>query len=120
MIGIDVVAIKRIEALSEYAKKRIFHPVELEQAEAIAKPADFLAGRFAVKEAFFKAVGKGMKTLSTQDIWTIKAEDGSPQIQLSPKAQALVKDCTVSLSISHDEPVAVAVVLILGGTHGAF
>ncbi|MDI9454630.1 MAG: Holo-(acyl-carrier-protein) synthase [Spirochaetes bacterium ADurb.Bin315] len=120
MIGIDVVAIRRIEDLSEHARKRIFHPEELAQAERSPRPGEFLAGRFAVKEAFFKAVGNGMKTLSTQDVWTTRGEHGEPVINLSSKARALTGGRTVTLSISHDDPVAVAVVLISGGNDGAF
>jgi len=119
LIGIDVVAIKRIEELSEYAKTRIFHPLELALALESAHPAEFLAGRFAVKEAFFKAIGEGMKSLSTHDVWTTKSSDGAPHIELSEKAQALVGRRTVVLSIAHDQPVAVAVVLLLGGSDGA-
>ena len=119
MIGIDVVAIRRIEDLSEHARKRIFHPDELALAENNPRPTEFLAGRFAVKEAFFKAIGEGMKTLSTQDVWTTRGEDGRPVINLSSRAQALAGKRTVVLSISHDDPVAVAVVLITGGNDGA-
>ncbi|NLZ76554.1 MAG: holo-ACP synthase [Spirochaetales bacterium] len=119
MIGIDVVAIGRIEGLSGHARKRIFHPDELILAEKNSRPAEFLAGRFAVKEAFFKAVGEGMKTLSTQDVWTTRGEHGEPVINLSSKARALVGGRRIALSISHDEPVAVAVVLIGGGSDGA-
>jgi len=119
LIGIDVVAIRRIEDLSEHARKRIFHPDELALAENSPRPAEFLAGRFAVKEAFFKAIGEGVKTLSTQDVWTTKGEDGRPVINLSSNARALAGTRRVVLSISHDDPVAVAVVLITGGNDGA-
>ncbi len=58
-IGVDVVNIQRMERLSDHVKSRIFHPRELDEAKTMAEgvQAEFLAGRFAAKEALGKASG---------------------------------------------------------------
>lgn len=120
-IGIDVVNIDRIGRLSEAVKQRLFHPRELEDASALALEvqSEFLAGRFAAKEALGKALGTGLKGISLQEIWVEKQSDGSPKLCFAGRARVLVGSRTAMLSISHDQPVSVAVVLLQGGCDGS-
>lgn len=64
-IGTDIVSVKRIETLyRKYGQafaRRILHPAESDGLSATARPARFLAKRFAAKEAFAKAVGTGIR-----------------------------------------------------------
>ncbi|MDO4878110.1 MAG: holo-ACP synthase [Neisseria sp.] len=64
-IGTDMVSVKRIETLyKKYGAafaERILHPAELDELASAARPAHFLAKRFAAKEAFAKAVGTGIR-----------------------------------------------------------
>ena len=59
-IGIDAVAIKDIAELLERTTKgvvsRVFTQGELSAAQEKTNPAEYLASRFAVKEAAFKAI----------------------------------------------------------------
>lgn len=121
-IGIDVVNIDRIGKLSEAVKQRLFHPVELSDAAFLSPSVqpEFLAGRFAAKEALGKALGTGLKGISLQEIWVEKQTDGSPLLCFSGNAKALVGNRKALLSISHDQPVAVAMVLLQGGADGSF
>jgi len=115
-IGVDVVNIQRMERLSEHVKSRMFHPRELEEAKMMAEgvQAEFLAGRFAAKEALGKALGTGLAHLSLQDIWVERAASGKPELRFKGNVQALVGKRTAMLSISHDNPVAIAMVVLLG------
>lgn len=121
-IGIDTVNIQRIERLSETVKNRLFHTLELQEAMQLTlseQPA-FLAGRFAVKEALGKALGCGLSGISPRDIWVENEENGKPVVHVSGKAEQLVAGRRLLVSISHDSPMAVAVVLIEGGSNGSF
>ncbi len=120
-IGVDVVNIERIGKLSDAVKQRLFHPQELKEASslAIGVHSEFLAGRLAAKEAVGKALGTGLKGISLQEIWVEKQADGSPRLCFSGRAKALMGTRTAMLSISHDQPVAVAMVVLQGGGDGS-
>ncbi|HZG59840.1 MAG TPA: holo-ACP synthase [Anoxybacillus sp.] len=111
-IGIDIVEIKRIKEiverqpkfieriLSETEKKRFFQLSETRKIE-------FLAGRFAAKEAYAKAVGTGIgKELSFTDIHIHNDEKGKPFIP------SVTPEQRIHLSISHSDDYAVAQVII--------
>lgn len=112
-IGIDQVEIERIaEAVENQPRfsERILTIKENEIYETYRskrRRAEFLAGRFAVKEAFSKAIGTGIgKNLSFQDVECLKNEKGSPYISSSPfQGQVYV-------SITHTAELATAMVLL--------
>lgn len=92
-IGIDCVCISQMQALDERLGgafvRRTFTPKELELAEASQDYWAFLAGRFAVKEAVFKALsGKTPNPFDFRRIETLRREDGCPVISVEsiPKA----------------------------------
>jgi holo-[acyl-carrier protein] synthase len=110
--GIDIVELKRIEAaISRHSgfASRILTEKELHLFAKMSdrRKVEFLAGRFAAKEAFAKAVGTGIgKTLSWHDIEILPNELGKPFIYLNNDyGQA-------HLSISHSKEYAVANVII--------
>jgi holo-[acyl-carrier-protein] synthase len=106
-VGIDIVDIKRIDILvKKYDSKflnKIFSKRELKEWEMRGKRLSYLAGRFATKEAFSKAIK--IKGLSWKDVETLGV---IPEIKLKNKNLK-----NVSLSISHTEKLATAVVVIL-------
>lgn len=110
-IGIDIVELKRIEAIMERQEKfvsRVLTESEKEKIETLSgkRKAEFLAGRFAAKEAFSKAFGTGIgKELSFLDIEISSDERGKPFIK-KPFNEG------VHLSISHSAEYAVAQVII--------
>jgi holo-[acyl-carrier protein] synthase len=120
-IGVDVVHIARMEKLSERALVRLFHPHEVERARQLSEApsrvrSEYLAGRFAAKEALGKALGTGMAGFSPSEVCVETLDNGKPAMSLSGKAQALVGKRMVLLSISHDWPVAVAFVVLQEGS----
>lgn len=71
------------------------------------RQAEFLAGRFAAKEAFVKAAGTGIsKDYNWHDIIVANEESGKPIINVKGVNDRL------HISISHSEMYAVAQVII--------
>ncbi|MCM3768033.1 holo-ACP synthase [Neobacillus niacini] len=109
-IGIDIIELSRIEELISRQKKfvdRILTEAEKQRFEdlPVRRKVEFLAGRFAAKEAFAKAVGTGIgKDLSFLDIEIASDDLGKPYI-VKPEAKG-------HLSISHSRDYAVAQVIL--------
>ena len=88
-IGTDVVEVKRIkEALHKHGialAKKILTSQELVTFKQTKSKENFLAKRFAAKEAFAKALGTGMRTpVSFKSIEVIHDSLGKPKIKNSP------------------------------------
>ncbi|MCH3917343.1 MAG: holo-ACP synthase [Spirochaetia bacterium] len=115
-IGIDIVNIARMSRLTEYTVSRLFHPEEVAQAAQLHGEArlEFLAGRFAAKEALAKALGTGLGGIVTSEVLVENLEDGKPCMHLYGKTAERYPGLSILLSISHDDPSAIAVVLVEG------
>ena len=122
-IGIDLIETDRIK--NQIAKdgdrfyKKIFTKKEIEyctQGANMSVQAQRFAGRFAAKEAFFKAVGTGLRNdLRWIDVEIVNDERGRPMIILKNKTLQIVEVenfSNIQLSISHDRRSAAAVVII--------
>jgi len=109
-IGIDIIELSRIQAMLERKTKlvdRILTDKEKLKFEVLSerRQIEFLAGRFAAKEAFSKAAGTGIgKELSFLDIEIETDELGKPFI--------VKPDLHAHISISHSRDYAVAQVII--------
>ena len=105
MIGIDIVDISRIEALAakhgERFLQRVFTEGEISYARGKRRCSESLAGRFAAKEAFMKALGR---RLPWRDIEIVRS-GGRPFSRYRGKE-------FVDVSISHERAYAVAVVTL--------
>jgi holo-[acyl-carrier protein] synthase len=110
-IGIDVVEISRIGEIIERQTRfadRILTAQEKGKWAGLTgkRRVEYLAGRFAAKEAFSKAVGTGIgKNLSFLDIEVATDEHGKPYI-VRPFSNG------VHLSITHSRDFAAAQVII--------
>jgi holo-[acyl-carrier protein] synthase len=105
-IGTDIVAIDRI-SLEDAFVKRILTTKEIQLFEEMTnktRKQEFLAGRFAAKEALMKALGTGIGSSSFQDFTILPDALGQPRCELA--------GYTVHLSISHDAGVAIAFAVI--------
>lgn len=102
--GIDIVYIPRMNRLLQNKEflKRTFHERELQPLTA-----EHLAGTFAAKEAFFKALQEKPRWLEIE----VKKGGTAPEIVLSPALQKRI--VSVSVSISHDKEYAVAQVVVM-------
>lgn len=89
-IGTDLLEIARIEqalARTPRLPERILTPVELESFRQHARPALFLAKRFAAKEAAVKALGTGIgRGISWQHFEVSHDPLGRPLLAVSGEA----------------------------------
>ncbi len=118
--GIDLVEIARIEAMIERhgidGLSRIFTDTERQYAASFKKnPAERLAGRYAVKEAVLKLLGKGLRDgLEMIDIETTNDPLGKPLVTLTGKTAELAEQMGISnldVSITHTAGLAFASVV---------
>ncbi|MEH7110347.1 MULTISPECIES: holo-ACP synthase [Bacillaceae] len=109
-IGIDIIELSRVQELIDRQTKfadRVLTPAEKDRFETLSdrRKVEFLAGRFAAKEAYSKAVGSGIgKELSFLDIEIASDMLGKPFF-LKPTGKA-------HLSITHSRDYAVAQVVL--------
>lgn len=88
-LGIDATDIARVVAAQErnidFAAK-VLTPKELAFYQTLKerRAAEFLAGRFSVKEAYSKAFGTGLGKVQLQDVETLNNEAGKPVITKHP------------------------------------
>jgi holo-[acyl-carrier protein] synthase len=96
--------------------ERYFHPHELAAALSRGERADLsLAGRFAAKEAFGKALGTGLEGIVLKDIMVINHSNGRPELQVFGTAlEALQKSGAnrMHLSLTHEQDNALALVVL--------
>lgn len=121
-IGVDLVDISQMAALDQRTggafSQRTFTDAERELAFGSADPMSFLAGRFAVKEAVFKALAPltAQKAFDFRCVETLRASDGSPRIQYGPKLLEIMHTAHVRellVSISNESGFAIAFVVAL-------
>ena len=106
MLGIDVVDLARFRAAiarTPALEERLFTAAERAHCGALADPVLHLAGTLAAKEAVIKALRLGSLAAWARRVEILRGPDGSPF--------ARVGEREVTVSISHDGPVAVAVAL---------
>ncbi|WP_163102434.1 holo-ACP synthase [Peribacillus alkalitolerans] len=110
-IGLDIVEIDRIRNLTQRQPRfvdRILTLTEKEKFEGLkdGRKIEFLAGRFAAKEAFSKALGTGIgKDLQFIDMEILSDERGKPYFSKPANGK-------VHLSITHSHQYAAAQVVI--------
>lgn len=122
-IGIDVVEIERVDALlSRYGDRfvrRVFTQAEAAYALRSVRPAERLAGRFAVKEAVMKAFGTGKSGgILWRDVETVRGPLGKPEVILHGKASKYLETLngkSIHVTITHDGGKAMAFVIIETG-----
>ncbi|MFT5874761.1 MAG: holo-[acyl-carrier protein] synthase [Clostridium sp.] len=117
-VGTDIVEIGRIknaiEANSRFLEK-IFTSVELEYFKSRNLRPEYVAGRFAAKEAVAKALGTGFRGFDFKDIEIDRTTLGKPIVILKGKAKLIAKkegQYNIHLSISHGQESAVAYAIL--------
>lgn len=120
-IGTDIVRIDRFEAMLERhgprVAERILGADELVEFAVAARPARFLAKRFAVKEAVAKAFGTGFRDgLSLRHIGVRHDALGRPLLVFTDRAEEIrlrlgVAESHVSVADEHDYAIAFVTLL---------
>lgn len=117
--GIDIVEVERIRTSIEKNvrfKSLVFSADEIAYCEQQGSPYENFAGRFAAKEAFFKALGTGWRgNMAFHEVSILNDELGKPAIRLYGKTQAEVAErgnLQLHVSISHTTAYATAMVVV--------
>jgi holo-[acyl-carrier protein] synthase len=109
--GVDIIEVRRIrQAIEKWGKgflQRVFTDEEIESAQSRESLYQHLAGRFAAKEAVFKALGD--MRLSWRDIQILNDDGGRPYCTI---LNGRGKNVDVYVSISHVKNYAVANAII--------
>ncbi|HBG32291.1 MAG TPA: holo-[acyl-carrier-protein] synthase [Acholeplasmataceae bacterium] len=111
-IGIDLVELDRLkELMSDRFIDRILSVEEKKLYENIAAEntkLSFIGGRFASKEAIFKAISKGPGKTNYIDFSVLNDESGKPYV----KTDFFKEDEIIHISITHTDSLAIAYVMI--------
>ena len=116
--GIDAVGIERVKHLGDAFLNKVYSQSEIEQYRALGNAhedvrAQFLASRFAVKEAYAKARGTGFSDIVVPcEITTCKDDCGRPYIELSGKTLDNAPLSAIHLTMTHEMPLAIAMVVL--------
>jgi phosphopantetheine--protein transferase-like protein len=122
MIGVDLVEISRIREIHARDGARFLRHVcseaEIRLVEAKGlenQMANFLAGRWAAKEAVIKILKRdAVFGAKLADISILQNDAGAPVVALTGHAQTLARELgfkTIHVSISHSESHAVAIAM---------
>ena len=119
-VGTDLIEIPRVErALARFGVRfaqRILCEPELRRFRAHAKPAAYLAKRFAAKEAFSKALGTGLRAPANwHGVWVSNLRSGRPQLEFSVPLAALLEARGIRrthLTLSDERGLAAATVIL--------
>ncbi|MGD2159116.1 MAG: holo-ACP synthase [Anaerolineales bacterium] len=116
--GVDLIETNRIQRSiqrhGERFLKRVYTPQELEQAGSNHAS---LAARFAAKEAVAKTLGTGIGQICWDEIEILRGPERQPILHLHGNAQRLAAErglTTWSISLSHSNTHAIAMVVALG------
>jgi holo-[acyl-carrier protein] synthase len=118
-IGLDVCSIDRMRRALERHGERFFARICSDEERADLEGRDVatsLAGRFATKEAFAKALD-GAPGVGWHEVRVRKASSGRPSLELRGKALEVAEKAGASkwhVSITHDAGIAAAVVILEG------
>lgn len=119
-VGSDLIEIPRVErALARFGERfaqRILCEPELRRFHGHAKPAAYLAKRFAAKEAFSKALGTGIHAPANwHGVWVINLNSGKPQLEYSAALARLLRDRGIQrshLTLTDERGMAAATVIL--------
>ena len=119
--GIEIVETTRIQELVEQSGKQFemecFTATERSTPALGAKRIEYLAGRFAAKEAVIKSFGmERNQDISWLDIEIQRLKSGEPSVVLHGKCQGIAEELGITkwlLSISHTSSYAAASAIAL-------
>ena len=122
-VGVDIIRTERFREIARRAPggsaARLFTPNEL--SDRRINEREYLASRFAAKEAVMKSLGCGMGDISFTDIEVCRMDGGAPAVRLSGGASRRANEIgalRVLVSISHDHDYVCAFAVALGRAGG--
>ncbi|ALX49148.1 holo-ACP synthase [Lentibacillus amyloliquefaciens] len=112
-IGIDIIELSRIRKSIQKNNRlgeRVLTAPEMTLYKSLTndlRKTEYLAGRFAAKEAFSKAVGSGIGKISFKDIQIMPDANGAPKMNVGG-----YEHLHIFISITHSRDYAVAQVVL--------
>jgi len=117
--GIDIIEVERIATRvgrDNGFKELVFSKDEMSYCDAKASPFEHYAARFAAKEAFLKAVGRGWDSgLQWNEIEIINETNGKPALRISGTTEQMLAPMGIRIihvSLSHLKSMATAIVIL--------
>jgi holo-[acyl-carrier protein] synthase len=113
-VGIDMIAIPRVQAVLERHSSRFLKRVYTPEEAAFCRGrVPELAARFAAKEAVMKALGTGVRGVGWREIEVLPDRRGKPLVYLYGRAKARAEKIglrTLDVSLTHERDFAIAAV----------
>ena len=121
--GVDMVDIGKLASMIEISADAFLESSwTAQERRYCGDRIDRLAARWAAKEATMKALGGGLGAISPLEVEVTAVEGQMPELALSGNAASRAAGLgieTWSLSLTHEDPLAIAFVVGLGGhEHG--
>ena len=113
-VGCDIIEIERFSELDERFFEKHFTEKEREIFRKKKFAPQTIAGNFAAKEAFSKALSTGVRGFSLCEVEVLRDDLGKPYINVYGKAKELCNNFGIGnifLSISHSKEAAMAYVI---------
>lgn len=112
-VGIDSIETERIAKSLEINGflEKVYSDNEIELFKARSFKAETIAANFAVKEAFSKALGTGVRGFSLNEVSVLRDELGCPYLELEGNAKEIANGLNFTVSITHTKTVATAIVI---------
>jgi holo-[acyl-carrier protein] synthase len=122
-MGIDLLAVRRFARVAEHDRYRglVFTEAELAHADTMGpdRRVERLAGRFCVKEATCKALGRGFgQGIRWRDIEVLSDSWGKPVVTLHGGARRIAHELGVremAVTLTHEADLVVAVAVAVPG-----
>jgi holo-[acyl-carrier protein] synthase len=117
-IGTDLIEVSRVKKMIEnhpdLALQKIFTQIEIDYCNGFnQRKYEHFAARFAVKEAFSKAIGTGFgDSFVLKDVGVENLKSGQPIINLTGKLRKKYGKYKLHLTIAHTIDYATATVII--------
>lgn len=118
-VGTDIIEVQRVEEKlkrTQGLKTKLFTHGEIAYCDAMHRPAQHYAARFAAKEAFLKAMGTGWTGgHKFSEIEIVKNTQGKPELFVHGKVDEFCRAHRIigmQVSLSHIKDLAKAVVVL--------
>lgn len=121
-IGTDIIAINRIQTIiarhGNRFLRKVFTGPEIAIGESKADQAVYFAGRWAAKEAFYKALPRSCQSVSSWKSIQVLSHKGSgrPEVEIcSSVLKQRLRRANIGkmhLSISHEQSICIAFVVL--------
>lgn len=109
-VGIDIVDITSIDLDNSAFLRRFFTDNERSEAAKHHSPQEYYAGRFAVKEAAFKAAGNAVEGFNDLALVEVLADaHGKPTAKFVGPLTSINRNVELLISISNESGLAAAI-----------